>query len=256
MSIRYEDYETEDSLDDARGGAGGEREISLGTTTVLGIFLGLALVCALFFGFGYSMGRRSVPSPLANVSTEVSAPLPDNRLTPGSLPGSTAGAYVPPTERAGDRATGYGTEGTTDAASGARAPGGQHTKPPAASAATDTDSGASPSVESVERAQVARAVTQAATPGVHGTSSPTSPSAATQSAIGNNFVQITAISPTHRADADMLVASLRHKGYTAAIRTGTADELLHVQVGPFATRKDAEAMRQRLSIDGYNSILK
>ena len=121
MSIRYEDYEAEDGLDDAPGHAGSDREISLGTTTVLGIFLGLALVCALFFGFGYSMGRRSVPSPLANVDTGVSSPLPENHLTPGSLPGTTSGSYVPPTERARDSA-----EGTTDAASGARAPGGQH----------------------------------------------------------------------------------------------------------------------------------
>ena len=36
-----------------------EREISLGTSTILGIFFALALVCAVFFGFGYSMGRRS-----------------------------------------------------------------------------------------------------------------------------------------------------------------------------------------------------
>ena len=38
-----------------------DREISLGTSTILGIFFGLALVCALFFALGYSMGRRSVP---------------------------------------------------------------------------------------------------------------------------------------------------------------------------------------------------
>ena len=29
-----------------------DREISLGTPTILGIFFVLALVCALFFGFG------------------------------------------------------------------------------------------------------------------------------------------------------------------------------------------------------------
>lgn len=252
MSIRYEDYETEEGVEDGTGQAGSDREISLGTTTVLGIFLGLALVCALFFGFGYSMGRRSVPSPLANVNTGISSPMPENRLTPGSLPGQAAGSYIPPVEHARD-----GAEGTPDAASGARAPGGQHTKPPAANAATTTDLGASPSVESVEREQVTRAVEEAARPGAHPSpaASPT-PGATTASAIGNSFVQVTAISPTHRADADMLVSSLRHKGYAAAIRTGSSDDLLHVQLGPFAARKDAEAMRQRLSIDGYNSILK
>ena len=34
------------------------------------------------------------------------------------------------------------------------------------------------------------------------------------------------------------------------------DKLLHVQVGPFTNRKDAEAMRQRLLNDGYNAIVK
>ena len=217
---------------------------------MLGIFLGLALVCALFFGFGYSMGRRSVPSPLANVNTGISAPLPENRLTPGSVSGSPAETYVPPTERSRNS-----TEGAMDPASGARAPSGQHTKPPAANAATATDSGASPSVESVEREQVTRAVEEAASPGAHPAAAQ-APSAVAAAASGNSFVQVTAISPAHRADADMLVASLRHKGYAAAIHTGSADDLLHVQLGPFASRKDAEAMRQRLSIDGYNSILK
>lgn len=251
MSIRYEDYETEDSLDDAPGHAGADREISLGTTTVLGIFLGLAIVCALFFGFGYSMGRRSVPSPLANVNTDVSAPLPENRLTPGSLPGSTPGAYVPPVERS----TGS-SDRPADVTPGARVPGGQHTKLPVASKPTATDPGAPSSVESVEREQVARAVQQAATPGAHAAPGLAQSSGTAASAAGNSFVQITAISPAHRADADMLVASLRHKGYAAAIRPGGTDDLLHVQLGPFATKKDAEAMRQRLSIDGYNSILK
>jgi DedD protein len=32
--------------------------------------------------------------------------------------------------------------------------------------------------------------------------------------------------------------------------------LFHVQVGPFTDRKDAEAMRTRLSGDGYNAIVK
>ncbi len=36
-----------------------DREISLGAATIFGIFLGLTLVCALFFGLGFTIGRRS-----------------------------------------------------------------------------------------------------------------------------------------------------------------------------------------------------
>jgi cell division septation protein DedD len=52
------------------------------------------------------------------------------------------------------------------------------------------------------------------------------------------------------------MTALRAKGYTVAARTSSQDKLLHIQVGPFATRKDAEAMRERLVIDGYNAIVK
>src|SRR5271165_6534500 len=36
-----------------------DSEITLGTGTLLAIFFGLVVVCGVFFGFGYSMGRRS-----------------------------------------------------------------------------------------------------------------------------------------------------------------------------------------------------
>ena len=257
MSIRYNDYDAESgrSAVEAEGGAP-EREISLGTTTVLGIFLGLATVCAVFFGFGYSMGRKSVPSPLADVNTGVSAPLPENRLTPGSLPGagSAGGGYVPPTVRSG------GAEGATDGDGSARSGAGQRGKPAASGAATGAET--PNSVEAVERRQVARAVDQAngvapaAPRAAVPQASPGTAAALPTAGAGATYVQVTAISIAHRADADMLVASLRKKGYPAAIHAGATDGLLHVQLGPFATKKDAEAVRGRLSGDGYNSILK
>ena len=57
MNTRYENdlYESGEQ----------EREISLSTTTILGIFFALALLCAVFFGFGYSMGRKSA-APVAS----------------------------------------------------------------------------------------------------------------------------------------------------------------------------------------------
>ena len=68
------------------------------------------------------------------------------------------------------------------------------------------------------------------------------------------MVQIAAVS--HREDADILISTLKQRGYDVFIRQEPQDKLLHVQVGPFASRKDADAMRQHLLADGYNAIVK
>ena len=38
---------------------GRDREMTLGTSFIVGIFFALVLICAIFFTFGYSLGRRS-----------------------------------------------------------------------------------------------------------------------------------------------------------------------------------------------------
>ena len=68
------------------------------------------------------------------------------------------------------------------------------------------------------------------------------------------MVQVAAVS--HREDADLLVGALKARGYTVSARPTAGDNFIHVQVGPFSNKKDAEAMRQRLLSDGYNALLK
>jgi DedD protein len=68
------------------------------------------------------------------------------------------------------------------------------------------------------------------------------------------MVQIAAVS--HQEDAQVLVAALQKHGYSVVIRNDPRDNLLHVQLGPFATRDEAKAMRAKLLADGYNAILK
>ena len=68
------------------------------------------------------------------------------------------------------------------------------------------------------------------------------------------MVQVAAVS--HKEDADLLIGALRGRGYAVAARPGATESYIHVQVGPFSSKKDAEAMRQRLIVDGYNAILK
>jgi cell division septation protein DedD len=67
------------------------------------------------------------------------------------------------------------------------------------------------------------------------------------------MVQIAAV--THPEDAEVLVGALRKRGYAVSARRDPADGLLHVQVGPFSSRTDAYAMRQKLLNDGYNAIV-
>jgi cell division septation protein DedD len=67
------------------------------------------------------------------------------------------------------------------------------------------------------------------------------------------MVQIAAVS--YPEDAEVLVAALRKRGYPVTVRRAFADNLIHVQIGPFATRNDAEIMRQKLLSDGYNAIV-
>jgi len=57
-----------------------DTEITLGTGKMLALFFGLVILCAIFFGMGFSMGRNSVksgpellPSPTASATNRPSA---------------------------------------------------------------------------------------------------------------------------------------------------------------------------------------
>jgi len=68
------------------------------------------------------------------------------------------------------------------------------------------------------------------------------------------MVQVAAVSS--QDVANILLASLQKKGYTVAVHHDAQDNLLHVQIGPFPHRADAEAMRQKVLSDGFNAIVK
>lgn len=210
-----------------------EREISLGATTILGIFLLLALVCAIFFGFGYSMGRRSslavAPAPDAVPPAKATAAAkPNPGLTPAINP-STDSA-----DASSEDAPSAGTQLPQPVHAPAEVAIQQNTPPTATTAAR------SPADSPQPTPAVSKPDPQ---PVLHPTS-----------AGGPAVVQVAAVS--HQEDADMLVNALKRRGYDVAIRHESQDKLLHIQIGPYPTRKDADVMRQRLLADGYNAIVK
>ena len=67
------------------------------------------------------------------------------------------------------------------------------------------------------------------------------------------MVQVAAVS--HQEDADVLIGALRKRGYAVNVHRDPVDNLLHVRIGPFASRDAANATRQKLLNDGYNASL-
>jgi DedD protein len=206
-----------------------DREISLGTATILGIFFGLAVVCACFFGFGYTMGHNSARTAEATAVVD-----PASGATVGGAPKPAAGSLA------------------------------AHTAAPAAQPAEDSGSVEAPQSDSTQTATVAvpaASAKSAVAPSdrvIVGDKVPVAPAALPQSSspqpAGSYMVQVAAVSS--QDVADILLASLEKKGYTVAVHHEAQDKLLHVQIGPFPDRKDAEAMQKRVLADGFNAIVK
>jgi cell division septation protein DedD len=67
------------------------------------------------------------------------------------------------------------------------------------------------------------------------------------------MVQIAAVAQPE--DAQVLVSALRKRGYAVTTRREMADNLIHVRIGPFYNRDEAERWRVKLLDDGYNAII-
>jgi DedD protein len=211
---------------------GPDRELTISSTTLLAIFFGLVLVCGLFFGFGYTLGRRS--NSEAGQLPLIAAPRSDSepavitsKPSAASQPASTASLAAADPQGADDSAS------------------------PAADTAPQDDSAKSPETPASPDPQIVKpALPLMAQSPAPQAAQATAPAGASPGIM----VQIAAIS--NPADADVLVGALQKRGYSVTARRGAGDALIRVQVGPFSNRAEAIAMRQKLLGDGYNAILK
>ncbi len=191
-------------------------EITLSTASLLGIFFGLVLICGVFFGFGYSMGRGAGPSAQASTLEGSETTVAENQPEPQpAMPQPQAAPQTAPS--------------------------------PAASQLTAAEETPAKPVQPVVDKPVA--AREAPVPPAY-----VPPADAPPTAYGKPMVQIAAVA--RREDADVLVSALRQRGYGVVVRNEPQDRLLHVQVGPFADRSQAAAIKQKLLSDGYNAIIK
>ena len=241
-----------------------DADLTLGIGSLLSIFFGVVLICGIFFGFGYSMGRRNARTTVAPAATvppqtlAATSPLPENELSGAPLKPvePESGAAFPPEDKSPAPNDTNSTDTKASANSPAPAPAVvKHPAPAAAppkaahvveSATTDTSLNAVPSTHQTPSAPKPHAgvmapLTQA--PG-DATILPGQPI----------MVQIAAVS--RQEDAEVLAGALRKRGFNPTVRPGNGDKFFHVQVGPFTDKTQAETIKQHLLADGYNAIMK
>jgi DedD protein len=215
-----------------------DTEVTLGTTALLLIFFGLLALCGLCFGMGYSMGHRGSPenAALPSPANAISAAHTDaGRTKPSANEEASAAATrpSPTTSQQGSSSSGASAQNSPAAGAGGSSNASNNSSQPSQSVSAKPSLG---NAASPVQADVSASTVR-----------PASPAAASL------MVQIAAVSQPE--DADVLVSALRKRGYAVAAHREPLDGLIHVQIGPFSTRDEADVWRQKLLNDGYNAIV-
>ena len=205
------------------------RDRVLESRHLVGVFLGVVLLCGVFFTLGYVMGktqyggtihvwdasaRAAPPSPASVKPPEKTAPVAppstewdflskkkDARLEPSAKPSGNSGSVVP-------------------------------------------------AVKTTGRA----AAPEAAPKTVAATSRPASRFPPPRMSKGAIVLQIAALS--RESDAFALADALQQKRYPSFVLTPAADKFYRVQVGPYADLGSAEMAKKLLERDGFKVIIK
>ncbi|MGA8907840.1 MAG: SPOR domain-containing protein [Acidobacteriaceae bacterium] len=237
-----------------------ETEITLGMTSLLGIFFGLVLICGIFFGLGYSLGRGSSSHPSAAATTASSAVTANDNDNHASKPSAGQSSYSAQNPAASEDSAPASDNSsvTVPENSGSDSASSDSAQRTPSSAATE-----SPAPTSRPAPMPVSDGYPTSRPAAAHPLPPVAPEATAKPAVATTYtaasgsgimVQIAAVS--HQEDADVLVSALKRRGYTASAHSEPQDKLLHVQVGPFVSHDEAKAMRAKLLTDGYNAIIK
>jgi DedD protein len=205
------------------GREGSDTEITLGMGKLLGLFFGLVILCGISLGVGYSLGRNSAKQAIAATMVSTNPVNPAPQATGSNKPGASQVASLK----------------TPDCPSGDNCP-------PTTAAPSSSDL---TFYQAVQQKDTHPQLTPPETaPNNSGRSSEM------RNTLGTGFlVQIAAV--RNQDDAKLLSDALQKQQYPVIIAQ-PGDKLFHVQVGPYADIKEAEAIRSRLVSAGYNAFLK
>lgn len=235
MPRHYDDDDDED-LRPSRP----DYQFDLGTKGVVSLFGAVAILCGLFWAFGYTVGKHSVPASFSLGDTAAT-----QDATPVTKPAAgkpiSQPAAVPPNPSDLTAAEVNQTPQTL-------VPGPNSDSANAPAPATGNSVAAGPSTTPAP-------VVQKPLPA--STHSSVQPAAMTTAPVVHSYA-VQVFAGAKEGDALSLAAALKARQYPVFVLKPApdGDSLYRVQVGPYNQLTEAQQMRERLMADGYNAVIK
>jgi len=212
---------------------GGDRVLE--SRHLVGLFLGVVILCGVFFTLGYVMGHTQYDSAVHAADATPGRP----EVSPKSK-GKSTEAEKPPTPAVGE--WDFYSKKNDDHLLAA---------PKGASSTGSNSTSASPGPSSAEnepspgRAAEKPLITPAKLPAHF------QPPRMLKSSI---VLQLAAL--RRQSDALAMADALQQKRFPSFVVTPTTDSFYRVQVGPYATETEAEAAKRELDRQGFKAIIK
>jgi DedD protein len=216
----------------AGNGKRGSGDRILESRHLVGLFLGVVLLCAVFFTLGYVMGRNQYGGSVhAQENPFDSRTLVHPSVKPKSADAMQAGANSANNENNSEWDF-YSKKGDTSGADAKLSiPAPTSNSAPAAESKPATSK-----LSSAKPAQPAGAYPQP------------------HLVRGSIVLQVAAV--TRQGDALAMADVLQQKRFPSFVVAPTTDSFYRVQVGPFRDEKSADAARTELDRDGFMAIIK
>jgi DedD protein len=209
---------------------GGDRVLE--SRHLVGLFLGVVLLCGVFFTLGYVMGKTQygglvhAAEALERGASPARAPEKSNSAQPPGTPAPSNGEWDFYTKN-------NGNDDRLQPGAKPSAPAAHDSGEPAAPAPVKTAPSSAPAAKTVP----ASARFQAP-----------------KLSKGSVVLQIAAL--THEGDALAMADALQQKRFPSFVVTPTSDNFYRVQVGPYPDAKAAESAKNALDQAGFKAIIK
>jgi DedD protein len=213
---------------------GGERVLE--SRHLVGLFLGVVLLCGVFFTLGYVMGRQQYGGSVhaADASPLRSAPPATTATSAKNREAAPASSSTP-----GDQSWDFYGKGNSAATDHLDSAPSSRAKQPAASFAAKASAKPAPPV-------AAKALPASAK----------QPARFQPPALNKNSIVLQVAAVKVQRDALEMADAIQQKRFPSFVATSSADSLYHVQIGPYPDMAAAESAKRALEQIGFKPIIK